>query len=324
MGLVWRPAATIRLMKKTAVILDVDPGRDDAVAIMLACGAPELDVKAVTTVAGNVSLPKTTANALKVLSFVGRGDVPVGAGAEGPLFGPPVTAAEVHGEDGLGGTQLPEPAFGADRRGAVRIMADVLREAAEPVTLVPLAPLTNIVTLLREHPGSKDRVRRIVLMGGSMGPGNSTPLAEFNVYADPEAASEVFESGLPITMVGLDVTREALAGGEEVASMVSLGRVGEVAARLVMGAPAGEGLSQPVTPVHDAVAVASVVKPGMLKTRRMRVDVEFEGEARGRTVCRSRSVTGRAPNADVGVGLDREAFFGVLYRSLGKLRAVSG
>ena len=312
-------------MRTLPVVLDVDPGRDDAVAIMLACGAPELDVRAVTTVAGNVALKKTTANALKVLSFVGRADVPVGAGAEGPLHGTPVAAEEVHGEDGLGGTELPEPAFGPDGRDAVRLMADILRETAEPVTLIPLAPLTNVATFLREHPELGDKISRIVLMGGSMGPGNTTPRAEFNVYADPEAAREVFESGLPITMVGLDVTREAGAGSEEVAKMLSLGPTGEVAARLVTGAVAGEEPSGlPAPPIHDAVAVASVVEPGMLRTRRMRVDVGLEGEARGQTICDVPVTSGKAPNADVGVGLDREAFFGVLYSSLERLQADFG
>lgn len=307
-------------MRPIPVILDVDPGRDDAVAIMLACGAPELDVRAVTTVAGNVTLQKTTANALKVLSFVGRMEIPVGAGAEGPLERPLVAAEDVHGEDGLGGTELPEPVFEPDARGAVRLMADVLREAAEPVTLIPLAPLTNVATFLREYPGLKGRVSRIVLMGGSMGAGNITPHAEFNAYVDPEAAREVFESGLPITMVGLDVTREAVAGPEELSNMLSLGPAGEVAARLVTGVAPGEKLfGMPTTPVHDAVAVASVVEPGNLKTRRMRVDVELEGEGRGRTICGPCGEDGRPLNADVGVGLDRGAFFGVLYRSLERL-----
>ncbi|WP_207955928.1 nucleoside hydrolase [Rubrobacter marinus] len=302
------------------MILDVDPGLDDAVAIMLACGAQELDVRAVTTVAGNVSLEKTTANALKVLSFLGRGDVPVGAGAEGPLRGPLVAAEDVHGADGLGGIPLPEPTFGPDGRGAVGLMADALREAAEPVTLVALAPLTNVAILLREHPELKARVARIVLMGGSMGPGNVTPHAEFNVHADPEAAREVFESGLPITMVGLDATRESGVAPEEAARMLSLGRMGELAARLVGAVVKGGGPSGLRTPpVHDAVAVACVIEPGMVRTRRMRVDVEQEGEARGRTVCGPRGVEGRASNADVGVGLDRGAFFRVLFRALARL-----
>jgi len=199
-------------------------------------------------------------------------------------------------------------------------MADILREATEPVTLIPLAPLTNVATFLREHPGLKGRVSRIVLMGGSMGLGNITPHAEFNVYVDPEAAREVFESGLLITMVGLDVTREAVAGRKELSNMLSLGPAGEVAARLVAGVPSGEELSGiPTTPVHDAVAVASVVEPVTLKTRRMRVNVECEGEVRGRTICDPRGDAGRPLNADVGIGLDRGAFFGVLYQSLERL-----
>ncbi len=228
-------------MRPTPVILDVDPGRDDAVAIMLACGAPELNVRAVTTVAGNVPLETTTANALRVLSLLGRGDVPVGVGAEGPLHGPLVAAEDVHGEDGLGGTKLPKPAFGPDGRGAVRLLADALRESAEPVTLIPLAPLTNIAIFLREHPGLRERISRIVLMGGSMGPGNTTPHAEFNIHADPEAAGEVFESGLPITMVGLDVTREAGAGPAEVAKMLSLGPMGENRGAAGDGSTGGRG-----------------------------------------------------------------------------------
>ncbi len=157
-------------------------------------------------------------------------------------------------------------------------------------------------------------------MGGSMGTGNITSHAEFNVHADPEAAREVFESGLPITMVGLDVTREAVAGPEELANMLSLGPMGKVVARLVMGVPSGEKLSRmPATPVHDAVAVASVVEPRILQTRRMRVDVECEVEVRGRTLCNPRDDDGKPLNADVGVGLNREAFFGVVYRSLERL-----
>ena len=308
------------------VILDVDPGRDDAVAMMLACGAPELDVRAVTTVAGNVTLPKTTSNALKVLSFIGRADVPVGAGAEGPLERPLDAAEDVHGEDGLGGTKLPEPAFEPDARGAVRLMADVLRGSTEPVTLIPLGPLTNVAMFLREHPGLKGRLERAVLMGGSMGPGNTTPQAEFNVHTDPEAAGEVFESGLPITMVGLDVTREAVAGPEELSKLRSLGPAGEVAARLVTGATVGENPSGlPASPVHDAVAVASVIEPSILRTQRMRVDVGYGGEARGQTVCSVPGSTERAPNADVGVRLDRRAFFDVLHRAVGLLgRGVNG
>ncbi len=302
------------------VILDVDPGHDDAIAMMLACGAPELDVCAITSVAGNVSLEKTTRNALKVLSFVGRTDVPVGAGAAAPLARVLRTAEHIHGESGLDGADLPEPVLVPDGRDAVRLMADVVGESPEPVTLIPVGPLTNVANFLEEHPRLRQNIRRVVLMGGSIGPGNVTPAAEFNVYVDPEAARVVFESGLPTTMVGLDVTREATAGPEELERLRSLGRAGEVAAGLATYYYARAyrrtyGLAAP--PIHDAVAVAAVVEPAILQTRSMRVDVECEGVlTRGETVCDVYGVTGGSPNAEVAVGLDREAFFEILFRSL--------
>lgn len=309
-------------MPPVPVILDVDPGHDDALALMLACGAPELEVRAVTTVAGNVALQKTTRNALRVLSLIGRGDVPVGVGAETPLARPLHTAENIHGESGLDGAELAEPTFAPDGRGAVRLMADVVEASAEPVTLVPTGPLTNIATFLEEHPRLKDNISRIVLMGGSIGLGNTTPAAEFNVYVDPEAARIVFESGLPVTMVGLDVTREASAGPEEVRSLRALGEVGEVAADL---ATFSTGTYRSVygfggPPIHDAVAVAAVVEPGVIKTHPMRVEIECRSElTRGETVCDLHGVWGRPPNAEVGLELDRAAFFEVMYRSLGEL-----
>jgi inosine-uridine nucleoside N-ribohydrolase len=309
-------------MTPVPVVLDVDPGHDDAVALMLACGAPELEVLAVTTVAGNASLPKITRNALRVLSLIGREDVPVGAGADAPLARPLHTALNIHGESGLDGLNFEDPTFDADERGAVRLVADVLEASAEPVTLIPTGPLTNVATLLAEHPRLAQKIGRIVLMGGSIGPGNTTPAAEFNVYVDPEAARAVFGSGVPITMVGLDVTREAGAGPEEVERLRVMGRVGEVAAELVTfstGAPAGTFRSG-APPIHDAVTVAAVVEPGMLETCPMRVEIECEGElTRGETVCDLLDVWGKPPNAEVGVRLDRAAFFEVLYRSLGTL-----
>ena len=310
-------------MSPVPVVLDMDPGHDDAVAMMLACGAPELEVRAVTTVAGNATLEKTTRNALRVLALIGRGDVPVGAGASAPLRRRLVTAGGIHGESGLDGPRIPEAPFGPDGRGAVQLMADVVEGSPEPVTLVPTGPLTNVARFLSERPDLAENVGRIVLMGGSMGLGNTTPAAEFNVYVDPEAARLVFGSGLPVTMVGLDVTHRAGAGPEEVERMRPLGRAGEVAAELVTFFAATYkrvfGFSAP--PIHDAVAVASVVEPAVLETRPMRVDVECESVlTRGETVCDFYGVTGMEPNARVGVGLDREAFFEVLYRSIGRLR----
>src|ERR687897_1858307 len=315
----WRGA---RVSPKP-VILDVDPGHDDAVALMLACGHPDLDLLAVTTVAGNVPIEKTTRNTLRVLSLVGCTYVPVGVGASEPLDRPLHTAEDIHGESGLDGAEeIPDASFEPDERVAVALIADTLRASPEPVTLVPVGPLTNIATFLREHPDLKDNVAHISLMGGSMGHGNTTPAAEFNIYVDPEAAREVFEAGLPITMSGLDVPHRAGPAPSERERLRSLGRVGNVVAELLeFFAETYEniyGFDAP--PLHDAVAVAAVLESALLKTRPMRVEVECESElTRGETVCDYYGVTKKPPNADVGVGLDREGFFDLLYRSLARL-----
>jgi inosine-uridine nucleoside N-ribohydrolase len=305
------------------VILDVDPGHDDAVALMLACGHPGLDLLAVTTVAGNVSLEKTTHNALRVLSLVGCTDVPVGAGASEPLERPLHTAENIHGKSGMDGpAEIPEATFEPDERGAVTLIADTLRASPEPVTLVPVGPLTNIATFLREHPNLKDRVARIFLMGGSMGLGNTTPAAEFNIYVDPEAAREVFESGLPITMSGLDVTHQACAGPDERERLRTTGGVGGVVAGFLdyFAATYESVFGFDAPPLHDPVSVAALLEPNLLKTRPMRVDIECDSDlTRGETVCDFYGVTGRAPNAEVGVELDREGFFDLLYGALGRL-----
>lgn len=291
---------------------------------MMACGAArqnELNLLAVTTVAGNVDLPKTTYNALRVLSLVGHPDIPVAAGAARPLERALHTAESVHGESGLDGPEeIPPPTFDPDRRDAVRLIADTLREAAEPVVLVPTGPLTNVARLLRGHPELKGKISRVSLMGGSIGVGNTTPAAEFNVYVDPEAAREVFESGLRITMSGLDVTHRAGAGPEERARLREIGEVGRVTAGfLEFFAGAYEriyGFDAP--PLHDPVALAAVLEPELLTTRPMRVDVECDSDlTRGETVCDLYGVTGKPPNAGVGVDLDREGFFELLYRTLG-------
>jgi pyrimidine-specific ribonucleoside hydrolase len=311
-------------LSPTPIVLDVDPGHDDAVAIMLACGAPDLDLLAVTTVAGNVPLEKTTRNALRILSLIGHTDVPVAAGASSPLRRALHTAEDIHGESGLDGPEIPDPSFEPDERGAIELIAQSLKEAPEPVTLIPTGPLTNVAAFLREYPELKSRIARISLMGGSIGLGNTTPAAEFNVYVDPEAAREVFESGLPITMSGLDVTHQADAGWAEREALRSLGRVGGVVAELLefFAATYERAFGFKTSPLHDPVAVAAVMEPSLLKTRPMRVDVECESElTRGETVCDFYGITGKAPNAQVGVELDREGFFELLYRVLGRLQS---
>ena len=309
-------------MSPKPVILDVDPGHDDAVAIMMACGSPGLDLLAVTTVAGNAPLPKTTRNALRVLSLIGHTGVPVAAGASGPLERELRTAEDIHGESGMDGPEIPEATSGPDERGAVELIADTLRESPEPVALIPVGPLTNVAAFLRAHPDLKGKISGISLMGGSMGLGNTTPAAEFNIYVDPEAAREVFESGLPITMSGLDVTHQAGAGRAERERLRGIGGVGEVVAGFLdFFAGTYErvfGFDAP--PLHDPVAVAAVIEPALLRTRTMNVEVECESDlTRGETVCDFHGVTGKPPNADVGVELDREAFFDLLHDSLKRL-----
>jgi len=282
-----------------------------------------LDLLAVTTVAGNVSLEKTTRNALRILSLIGRADVPVAAGASQPLERPLHTAESVHGKSGLDGPEeIPAATFEPDERNAVELIAGTLRDSPEPVTLIPTGPLTNIALLVREYPELKNCIAHISLMGGSIGLGNTTPAAEFNIYVDPEAAREVFDSGLPITMSGLDVTHQAGAGPDERKRLRSTGEIGRVVAGfLEFFAATYEsiyGFDAP--PLHDPVAVAAVLEPGLLKTRPMRVDVECESPlTRGETVCDYFGVTGEPPNAEVGVELEREDFFELLYRALGNL-----
>ncbi len=192
-------------MSPTPIILDCDPGHDDMVAILLAAASPAIDLRAITTVAGNGTLPQTTRNALLTCTHAGIRDVPVAAGSAGPLLGGAAQIAEkVHGESAMDGADLGEPDVELDPRHAIDLMADVLRAAQEPVTLVPTGPLTNVALLLRRHPELAERIGAVVLMGGAVATGNWRPLAEFNMWADPEAAPIVFSSGL-------DVTHQALA-----------------------------------------------------------------------------------------------------------------
>lgn len=307
------------------VIIDADPGRDDAVALILACGAERpdgLDVRAVTTVAGNASLAKTTRNALKVLSLLGRTGIPVAAGAEKPLYRGLVTAEHVHGESGLelsSGSRLPEPATAPDSRDAVSLMAGVLESSPEPVTLIPTGPLTNVAVLLDRRPELAARIRRIVMMGGSIGPGNTTPAAEFNVYVDPEAARAVFGGGVPLTMVGLDVTRRAVAEEEHLRRLRLMGEIGEVAGALLLE-PEWRPRSGEPAAAHDAVAVAAALEPEVLVTRLMRVEVECAGEhTTGETVCDVTGIAGKPPNTEVAVNLDVERVMELLLDSVRKL-----
>jgi inosine-uridine nucleoside N-ribohydrolase len=215
------------------VLIDCDPGQDDALALLLALASPELDVLGISAVAGNQTLDKTTANALRVLELAGRSDIPVAAGADRPLVGDLVVAADAHGESGLDGVDLPPASKGPVADHAKDFLAAQTAASDQPVTLVALGPLTNVALLLEAHPEAAAKVEHIVLMGGAIHEGNQTASAEFNIWIDPEAAARVFESGLDVTMVGLDVTNKAVLSSADADSLRGAGPVAEAAADMV-------------------------------------------------------------------------------------------
>jgi inosine-uridine nucleoside N-ribohydrolase len=299
----------------TPILLDCDPGHDDAIALLLALGSPELELRGVTTVAGNQTLEKTTANALRVLEHIGREDVPVAAGADRPLVRDPYVAAYVHGDTGLDGPDLP-PARG---KPVAQHAVDFLAERIEPdVVLVPIGPLTNVALLLARYP--ERRPERIVLMGGSIAEGNVTPAAEFNIWADPEAAARVFASGIELTMVGLDVTHKALFTKQHAERLE--GRAGKIVRELLefYGRFHAEVYGFDGSPIHDALAVAQVFRPDLVETKHRGVKIDTESElSRGRTLV---DLWGRAkwePNCHVGVGVDADGFTELLIERINAL-----
>jgi inosine-uridine nucleoside N-ribohydrolase len=282
--------------------------------MLLALASPEVELLGVTTVHGNQTLEKTTANALRILELAGRDDVPVAAGADRPLVRELFVASYVHGESGLDGPALPPPEGRPVEQNAVDFLADQLGPS---VVLVPTGPLTNVALLLERRPDA--RPERIVLMGGSIGLGNVTPAAEFNVWADPEAAARVFASGLDVTMVGLDVTHQALLAPERAERIRAGGRVGEVVAQLLdfYSVFHRETYGWNGSPIHDAVAVAHVIRPDLLELAERYVAVETESElTRGRTVVDLYRRTGAEPNAKVAVGIDADPFLDLLEERL--------
>ena len=303
----------------TPIVIDCDPGHDDAIAILLALASPELELVGVTTVAGNQTLDKTTRNALVTLEVGGRPDIPVAAGADAPLSRELRTAAHVHGETGLDGPELPEPSVEPVAENA----ADFLAELIEPgVVLVPTAPLTNIALLFERHPEVRERIDRIVWMGGAIGEGNVTPAAEFNAFVDPEAAAAVFACGIPITMIGLDVTHKALFTRAHAEQLREAGRAGRFVAELSDFFQRFHERSYGFegSPIHDAMAVAHVIDPTLVTTSHVNLAVETRSElCDGRTVVDLRGVTGRPENADVGVDVDAERFLELLVSRIGSL-----
>lgn len=303
------------------VILDCDPGHDDAIALILALASPELKVLAVTTSAGNQTPDKTLNNALRILTLLGRDDIPVAAGAPKPLARELIIADNVHGESGLDGPTLPDPAFAPVAMTALELMAKCLRESPEPVTLVPTGPLTNIALLLAAHPELKSKIARIVLMGGAAGPGNWTPAAEFNIYVDPQAADMVFKSGLPITMCGLDVTHEAQVMDEDIERVRTITNpVAQCVAGLLdffMIYHRDPKWGFAGAPLHDPCTIAWLLAPALFHGVECRVDIETGGtHTSGMTVVDRYGLTGKAANALVLLGLDRAGFIDLLVTRL--------
>ena len=313
--------------KPLPLIIDSDPGLDDALAIGLAVARPELDVLAVTTVGGNADVRHCTENALRLLHAYGRDDIPVAEGAAGPLVGQVVRATEVHGEGGIGTTELPPATAEAVPEHAVALIARLLREHPEPITIAPIGPLTNIALLLRLYPELAERIAHLSIMGGSIGEGNTTVSAEFNIYADPEAADVVFRSGVPITMMGLDVTHQALLDRSSSEALRATGTgSARIAAELTDYALDRnmEWGGRTTAAIHDAVAVVHLAIPDLVDVAAYHVAVDTtDGPARGRTVCDGLPYRlrrdGRTPNAEVGIRIDRGRFESVLLDSFGSL-----
>ncbi|OZG40464.1 pyrimidine-specific ribonucleoside hydrolase RihA [Aeromonas sp. A35_P] len=303
------------------VILDCDPGHDDAIALILALASPELKVLAVTTSAGNQTPDKTLNNALRILTLLGRDDIPVAAGAPKPLARELIIADNVHGESGLDGPKLPDPAFAPVAMTALELMARCLRESPEPVTLVPTGPLTNIALLLAAHPELKQKIARIVLMGGAAGAGNWTPAAEFNIYVDPEAADMVFKSGIPITMCGLDVTHQAQVMDEDIERVRAITNpVAQCVAGLLdffMIYHRDPKWGFAGAPLHDPCTIAWLLAPALFHGVECRVDIETGGtHTSGMTVVDRYGLTGKPANALVLLGLDRAGFIDLLVTRL--------
>lgn len=321
------------------IIIDTDPGVDDALAILLALRSPELKVEAITPVAGNVTLDYTLPNALRLVEIAGRTDVPVAAGASHPLLRNLITASYVHGNNGLAGVDFPAPKIKPVAETASEIIRRIVRSNPGEITIVAVGPLTNVATALRADSDLARMVRSIVIMGGSLSGGNVTPAAEFNLYADPEAARIVFDAGVPLTMVGLDVTRKVLFTPEHLKVLEAGKTPSSQAAARIMGATIehlNRGAHPMLEAMHDPLTVAYLIDPEILTLKDYYVEVETQGEfTAGETVGYSYAPARRSesfstaspapppaseesfrPNAKVAVGVDPERFFRLL---LGRL-----
>ncbi|OOF14752.1 MULTISPECIES: pyrimidine-specific ribonucleoside hydrolase RihA [unclassified Salinivibrio] len=299
------------------IIIDCDPGHDDAIALVMACALDQLTIKAITTCAGNQTLDKTLYNARRILTLLNRHDIPVAGGAHKPLLRDLVVANNVHGESGLDGPELPAPAMDAQPDNAISVMARVLEASHQPITVVATGPLTNVALLLATYPHLANRIKRIVLMGGGATLGNWTPAAEFNIYVDPEAAHRVFHSGIPITMFGLDVTHQALVKDADVATIRAIDNpVAQTVAgwlEFFMRYHRDPKWQLDGSPLHDPCTIAWLIKPELFDCESVWVDIETQGKlTTGMTVVDRYRVTGHAANADVAMKINREGFISLL------------
>jgi purine nucleosidase len=310
------------------IIMDCDPGHDDAIALLLAHGSPEIELLAVTTVVGNQTLDKVTRNALSVARIAGISGVPFAAGCPRPLVAETENAASIHGESGLDGPVLPEPTLALDPRHGVQLIIDtIMSEDPGTVTVVPTAGLTNIARAARLEPRIVERVREVVLMGGAYGGGNWSAVGEFNIVIDPEAAHIVFGERWPLTMIGLDVTHQALATPDVVERIAAVGTgpsafVVDLLAFYGAAYTTEQGFEHP--PVHDPCAVARVIDPSVVPTRPAPIAIELAGRStRGMTVVDLRGPAPDGCTTQVGVALERSRFWDLLIDALERIGDVA-
>ena len=300
------------------IIIDTDPGQDDAAAIMLALGSPELEILGLTIVAGNVPLDLTTRNALMICELSGRLDVEVFAGAKGPLIGPQVTAEHAHGKSGLDGPDIFKPSITLQPRYAPDFLVEtILKEDEKTVTLCPIGPLTNIALALKLEPKIAPRIKQIVLMGGGyFAQGNITPSAEFNIFADPEAAKIVFNCGAPIIMMPLDVTHQILTTKARVEKIQAVGNTASLALAKMLSFYSrynSKKYGNDGAPLHDPTTIAWLLKPELFNGKHCNVEIETESKiTRGATVIDWWEVTGRPKNAYVVNEVNSDGFFELL------------
>ena len=300
------------------IIIDTDPGQDDAAAIMLALGSPELEILGLTIVAGNVPLDLTTRNALMICELSGRLDVKVFAGAKGPLIGPQVTAEHAHGKSGLDGPDIFKPSITLQPRYAPDFLVEtILKEDEKTVTLCPIGPLTNIALALKLEPRIAPRIKQIVLMGGGyFAQGNITPSAEFNIFADPEAAKIVFNCGAPIIMMPLDVTHQILTTKARVEKIQAVGNTASLALAKMLSFYSrynSKKYGNDGAPLHDPTTIAWLLKPELFNGKHCNVEIETESKiTRGATVIDWWEVTGRPKNAYVVNEVNSDGFFELL------------